>query len=301
MRAGLAVLGSAVVILVAAAPATAGRHATAATAATRTLVVDGSQVAFRTVGPRRGRPLVLLTGLGGSMDTWSPLFVDELALPGRRVVLVDNEGVGRTRMRPGTLTVERMADGVAELILRLNVRRRPDVLAWSMGGMVAQSLAVRYPGLVRRLVLMATAPGDGRATLPRPQAGQALIGGDAARLLEVFFPPGAEESRARYLEELALRRGPLTPVPRDTMAAQFNASAAWLVGTDRTGRGIRRLRLPVLIGSGAKDVVLPAANQRHLAKRIPRARLVTYRDAGHMFFVQHEEDWLGRLDEFLGP
>lgn len=301
MRAGAALLGSLVAVLLAGLPAASAATApTAATAATQTVLAAGSPVGFRVVGPPGGRPLVLLTGLGGSMDTWDPAFVDELAAPGRRVILMDNEGVGLTRLRPGTLTVERMADGVAAFIRRLRLRR-PDVLAWSMGGMVAQSLCVRYPRLVRRLVLMGTAPGDGKATLPPPEAGQALIGGDAMRLLDLMFPPGAEAIRAGYRADLAERNGPLTLPSRDTILAQFNASAAWLFGTDLAGRQVRRLRQRVLIGSGAKDVLLPAANQRRLARIIPRAKLVTYRDAGHGFFIQHEEDWLGRLDEFLGP
>ena len=290
-----------VVTLLATAPAQGKVAATAATASTRTIAVDGSPIAFRTVGPSSGRPLVLITGLGGSMDTWDPVFVDELALPGRRVILVENEGVGRTPLRPGTLSVERMADGIAGLMLKLNLRKRPDVLAWSMGGMVAQSIVVRYPGLVRRLVLMATAPGDGKGVLPTPEAGQALIGGDAARLLGFLFPPGADEVRELYLQDLAERPGPLTIVPPGTVAAQFNASAGWLFGTDPAGKGVRRVRLPVLIGSGARDVVLPAPNQRHLARIIRGARLVTYDDAGHGFYIQHQEVWLGRLDEFLGP
>src|SRR5690349_6871922 len=128
MRAGATLLGSLVavsLVVVPAAPATTS--ATAATAATRSVVVAGSPVGFRVVGPRDGRPLLLLTGLGGSMDTWDPVFVDELATPGRRIVHMDNEGVGLTAMRPGTLTVERMADGVAGFIRRTRLRR-PDVL-----------------------------------------------------------------------------------------------------------------------------------------------------------------------------
>ncbi len=87
------------------------------------------RIGYRTIG--RGRPLVLVTGYSDTIDGWAPSFVDLLARH-HRVLVLDNEGIGRTTLRPGALSISRMGDDVADFItaLRLN---RPDVLGWSLG------------------------------------------------------------------------------------------------------------------------------------------------------------------------
>ena len=106
-------------------------------------------------------------GLSGTIDGWPPSFLDAVAAKGHRVIVFDNEGIGRSTLRAGTLTITRMGQDTARFIKALHLRR-PDLAGWSMGGMIAQSLAVQSPKLVRRLVLMATAPGDGHATCRTP-------------------------------------------------------------------------------------------------------------------------------------
>src|SRR3954463_12779714 len=150
MRALLVVLA----VAVAAPPANA---ATAVTAPTKVVKIGKQRVGYRSFG--HGRPLVMIMGLGGTMGAWDPTFLDALAAGGHRIVLLDNEGVGKTTRLRGRLTIRRMGETAAALMKRLKLQQS-DVAGWSMGGMIAQSLAVRHPKLVHRLVLMATAPGD---------------------------------------------------------------------------------------------------------------------------------------------
>jgi pimeloyl-ACP methyl ester carboxylesterase len=255
------------------------------------------RLAYRAFGS--GRPVVLVQGLGGTMDAWDPRFLDAVARQGRRVVVFDNEGVGRSRLRSGELTIRRMGDDTAALIRKLRLRR-PDVVAWSMGGMITQSLAVRHPRLVRRLVLMASAPGDGLATPPTQRAFDALQGNANDLLALLFSDPGAEAATRTYITNLGLRRNPNLTLPPEVQRAQLVASGHWLAGDEASGAGITSLRHRVLVGGGRLDDVLPIANQRHLAKAIPRARLVEYPRAAHAFYLQHRRDWLRRLDRFLG-
>src|SRR4051795_8220249 len=173
MRSRLVAMLASVVVLFALAPAAGA--ATALTAPTKVVKVGKQKVGYRSFGS--GRPLVMVMGLDGTMGSWDPTFLDALAAGGHRVVLLDNEGVGRTARLPGNVTIRRMGDTAAGLIARLKLRR-PDVAGWSMGGMIAQSLAVRHPRSVRRLVLMATAPGDGKGTAPTPDALNALTSAD---------------------------------------------------------------------------------------------------------------------------
>jgi pimeloyl-ACP methyl ester carboxylesterase len=283
------------VLAVAAAPA-AGQSA--ATAPTRTVVADGARIGYRAFG--EGRPIVFVMGLGGTMDGWDPAVLDAVAAQGRRVIVFDNEGVGRSASRRGALTIRRMADNTAALIRRLRLRR-PDVFGWSMGGMIGQSLAVRHPRLVRRLVLAATAPGIRGAVGPDPDVLGTFTqpGGSPANALATLFRPGATRAANAFVARLARRRRVNVQVPEAVMQQQVAASGTWLFGQDRDGARIRRLRIPVLIGGGALDRVLPVANQRLLARTIPRARLVVYPRGAHGFFIDHRASFLRRVDRFL--
>jgi pimeloyl-ACP methyl ester carboxylesterase len=285
-----------VTVAVTAALAPAANAATAVNAPTKVVKIGTQKVGYRTFGS--GRPLVMIMGLGGTMGSWDPTFLDGLAAGGRRVVLLDNEGVGRTTALPGRLTIRRMGDTVAGLIERLKLRR-PDVAGWSMGGMIAQSFAVRHPKLVRRLVLMATAPGDSKGAAPTPEALKALSGADVSAALNLLFPADQTAARDTYVADI-LKRQPFEGIaPPTQVVKQTAASGAWLLSQDPDGKRVGKLKLPTLIGGGELDPLLPVANQRHLHDLIKGSQLVTYPDASHGFLFQHQADWVPTMLQFL--
>src|SRR5439155_14135885 len=203
------------------------------------------------------------TGVGGAMDGWDSLFLDAVAVR-HRVVLLDNEGVGKTSPLPGRLTIRRMADTTAGLIARLKLKR-PDVAGWSMGGMIAQSLAVRHPKSLRRLVLMATAPGDGKGVPPTPAALGTLTGtADPTALLGLLFPPDQTAARDAYIAHITQRHPFEGLAPAAQAVKQTAASGAWLISQDPDGKRVAKLKLPTVIGGGELDPLLPVGNQRHL-------------------------------------
>jgi pimeloyl-ACP methyl ester carboxylesterase len=138
------------------------------------------------------------------------------------------------------------------------------VLGWSMGGMIAQALAVLHPAQVRRLVLCATYPGTGAAVVPSATARQA--GSD--------FP--ANQVHAYDTFKAAISEYPTAPpASAGTKGAQSIAAADWWAGTDAAGREIARISMPTLIADGVADQLVPAANDHILARLIPGARLVS--------------------------
>ncbi len=192
-------------------------------------------VSYRSVGS--GRPLVMIMGLEGSIDVWPPDFVAALARH-RRVIAFDNEGIGRSTLRPGTLTITRMGDDTAAFISALHLRR-PDVLGWSMGGFIAQAFAARHPGDYRRLILSATAAGNGRAVLPSPAVTKVLA--DGGNILPYLFPP--DQAREIPAFTAAITEYPDFYAASPAIAVlQLEASALWLTGKDRSGHHDRRLR-----------------------------------------------------------
>ncbi len=127
-----------------------------------------------------GSPLLLITGFGASMDDWPPSFVDTLA-GHHEVIVLDNAGVGQTSAGASS-SITAMADQTSDLMSALHLDRSA-VLGWSMGGMIAQALAVDHPAQVSRLVLAATQAGTGKA-LPVPaKAAAQLASPDPATVL----------------------------------------------------------------------------------------------------------------------
>jgi pimeloyl-ACP methyl ester carboxylesterase len=168
-----------------------------------------------------------------------------------------------------------------------------------MGGMIAQSLAVRHPKSVRRLVLMATAPGDGKGAAPTPDALKALASGDVSAALGLIFPPDQTAARDAYVNNILLRHPFEGVAPRAQSLKQSAASGAWLTGQDPDGKRVAKLELPTLIGGGELDPLLPVANQRHLHEMIKGSQLVTYPDASHGFLFQHQAEFLPLFLTFL--
>jgi pimeloyl-ACP methyl ester carboxylesterase len=119
-----------------------------------------------------------------------------------RVVMFDNSGVGRTQQLPAPLTIDAMADQTSALIDTLGLGR-PNVLGWSMGGMIAQALAVLHPAQVCRLVLCATFPGTGAAVVPSAAARRAGIGVTGHKIARIPVPALIADGLADQLTPVA--------------------------------------------------------------------------------------------------
>ena len=239
-------------------------------------------------------------GFSGSQDTWPPALVDALAKR-HRVITFDNAGIGHTSMPPGPLTISKMADQTAALIAALRLRG-PDVLGWSMGGMIAQALAVRHRGDVRRLVLCSTFSGNGKATLPSTANASALFSAasdnDIGALLSLIFPPDQLATAGQAYVQAVTGYPGFYQAPSSVDSAQNVAIQRWAAGDERAGHG--RIAVPTLIGDGADDVLTPPANTQKMARAIGRSEVVIYPDAGHGFLLQDASAWAARVNRFLG-
>ncbi|HEY2565947.1 MAG TPA: alpha/beta hydrolase [Acidimicrobiales bacterium] len=260
----------------------------------RVIQTTDGQVAYRELG--NGTPLLLIMGLGGSIDDWEPSFVNALASR-YRVIVFNNAGVGRTSPLPSPLTVSAMAEQTSAFISALGLDR-VDVLGWSMGGMIAQALMVMHRPQVRRLVLAATQAGTGHA-LPVP-AGAAADATSAkpADVLSTLFPPGQAVAEQKYVTGILAYPG-YYGAPRDLLASQNAAIEAWLNGNDPSGHLVGAIRAPTLVADGTVDALDPTANDRLLTAAIHGAQLVLYAGAGHGFMFQDAASFIPRLEKFL--
>jgi pimeloyl-ACP methyl ester carboxylesterase len=249
-------------------------------------------VGYRIVGS--GPPLVMITGYPTTMENWDPALVDALASH-YRVVIFDNAGTGSTQPLPGSLTIDAMARQTAALIDALHLERA-DVLGWSMGGMIAQALAVLDPSRVDHLVLCATFPGTG-ATVPSATV-TALTRLAPKQVEAVLFPPNQITAYNAYVEAISGYPPAAAPSPA-MMAAERHAVNQWWSGQDPAGRKIATISAPTLIADGTADWVDPVANAHTLARLIPDARLVLYPDAAHAFMFQDPTQFAAAVESFL--
>jgi len=269
---------------------------------TRFVTVGDVRYAYRRTGPQGDVPLLLANRFRGTMDHWDPALLDVLA-ERRDVVVFDNAGVSLSSGAAAP-TIEGMAATLAEFAEAVGLTRY-DLLGWSMGGMVAQSVALQRPASVRRLVVAGSGPGRVPGTPPRPAAAAEVSGravNTAEDFLYLFFP---DTPRARALGRQSLMRLQTrldtshATVGPAAVAAQQAATQRWHGDRGGTWEHLDRLELPVLVANGAHDVVVPAYQSYAMSQRLPQAKVVLYSDAGHAFLFQHAADVGSTILDFL--
>jgi 3-oxoadipate enol-lactonase len=244
-----------------------------------------------------GEPLLLIMGLGGNAADWQmqiPYFSREY-----QVIAFDNRGAGRSDKPKQPYTIAQMADDAAALLKVLGIASA-HVYGVSMGGMIAQEMALRHPARVRSLILGGTMAGGPSAVMAGPQMLQRWAS-TAALPLEESIVAGlsflySDEFIARNRRQLvdrALEMADLAP-PIDALQRQFSAVARFNA-CDR----LDQIRVPTLIIAGTCDKIVPVENSRILAERIPGAELVELEGAGHGFLAERAEEANAAVGDFL--
>jgi pimeloyl-ACP methyl ester carboxylesterase len=270
----------------------------------RYIEANGVRYAYRRFATEGGVPLLFLQHFRGGMDHWDPLVTDGLA-EDRPVILVDNAGVGGSS---GTTadTIEAMAEDLNHFLTALDVERL-DVLGFSIGGTIAQSIVLRNPCLVRRLVLVGTRPRGGESSGGRGRDPEvARVAGNPTPTLEdflfLFFDPSPESQAAgRNFWDRRHERTIAVDPPSSPQAAQAQSTAlrAWYDDGPSKFDELKRIAQPTLVVHGHRDIMLPTVNAYNLSQHIPDAQLIIYPKSGHgalfqypTLFVQHTKMFL---------
>ncbi len=242
-------------------------------------------------------PLVLIRGLGSNADHWyeqAPVFSREY-----RVIVFDNRGVARSSDPGGELSIVMMAQDVIGLLDYLKIEKA-HVFGLSMGGMIAQEVAIQYPERVNGLVLASTHCGGPHQITASPEVFGLIMdmirtASDESRLKAAacFFDKETLEKRqevARKYSGISLKQ----PVTAKTLTRQWEA----IHKHDAFDR-LPRIKAPTLVLTGDRDVLIPPENSKILAERIPGAELNIIPGGGHQVLVEQPEACNSAVLEFL--
>jgi 3-oxoadipate enol-lactonase len=235
-----------------------------------------------------GPPLLAIMGMGGTFSHWGEPFLAPLR-EDFDVIVYDHRGVGESSRLEEPVTIAQLAADAAGLLAALEVDSA-HVLGISMGGMIAQELAIAHPQRVRTLALGCTyCGGEGSSLAPPPVAQrlvEALRSGDRERALRTGWEIGVsapmvdDDDAYAAFRELCLRR----PVAQAVIMAQMRAIAA-----HDTSARLSQLRMPTLIVHGSADQLIPVENADAIAGHLPDARLEILDGAGHRFFFEQPQ------------
>ena len=258
--------------------------------------VGDIDICYQVMG--EGHPLVMIMGLTANMDWWDPQLLEDLSSR-YRVLIFDNRGAGRTEAPPGEFTIKQFADDTVGLMEAVGIDRA-HVLGVSMGGMIAQELALNYPEKVDKLVLCVTFCGGQESVLATPEVMAKLVdrsGTDEERMrrtLTLLFPEEWLKENEKYFDEF-FERYMRAPITDENALRQFMATT-----TFSTYDRLPLIDKPTLVACGAEDILIPPENSRILADRIPGAELIAYDGAGHGYINQCREEFTDALVGFLG-
>ena len=267
----------------------------------KTVTANGVSYAYREMGPKGGVPVVFLIHLAGTMDNWDPRIIEPIAAK-HHVITFSNRGVGAST---GSVpdSIEAMADDAAAFIQALGYPT-VDLFGFSLGGMIAQSLVLKHPSLVRKLVLAGTGPAGGEGiqkiigTTYYDVVRGALTRQDPKEFL--FFnrnaagKPAARAFINRLKERTTNREA---PIKLKAFQTQLKAIRRWGLSPS-ADLGV--ITQPTLIANGDNDRMVPSVLSSDMHRRIPGSELVIYPDSGHGGIFQFHDRFVPVALEFLG-
>jgi pimeloyl-ACP methyl ester carboxylesterase len=271
----------------------------ALTVPTRFVDAGGIRFAYRRWGKTGGVPLIFLNYFSGNLDDWDPLVTDGFAAS-YDMILFDNAGVASSGGEtPGT--VSEMAQHALAFCDALDFKQF-NLVGFSLGGMIAQQLALDHPDRIKRVVLLGTGPRGGEGMTFTELSAEERADPVQFLLAAFFSPTDASQAAGRaYLTRLAARtRDRDKPVSTRTAEAQLRAIREWgAVPSSNRYATLRNIKHPTLVVHGVKDIVVQPINAFILAEHLPDAQLIMYPDSNHGAQYQHADLFLKHAKLFL--
>jgi len=254
------------------------------------LPVQHGQLAYYRFG--HGSPMVLITGYGATLSEWNNTFLYTLA-KSHEIIVFDNRGVGNSIFSTNSYNIRDLSNDTAQLITKLHLNK-PTIVGWSMGGMVAQELAIQNPTLIGKLVLMNTKMGGNSAIPTASDIEEKLTDKSGTheekfnRVMHILFPMTDVDDMSKDFVANMFKPGgkPEPSVIPSVLLKQKTLLKNWQTANDIPQK-LRQLNVPTLILSGSEDVIIPPQNAVILADTIPGSQLVIIKNGGHAMMYQY--------------
>lgn len=236
-----------------------------------------------------GFPLVMIMGLSGNVDWWDPRWIEKLSEK-FKVITFDNRGSGRSDIPDGKYSIKTMSEDTVGLMDALGIPKA-HVLGISMGGMIAQELALNFPEKVENLILCSTSCGGKKATQPSKKVLNKLSTDRseitpkevAENSVDLIFSEEFTENNPDLID-LFIQQALKSPISQESFEKHLNA-----IMNFNTYDRLPNLETPTLILHGKKDILVPPKNGPILEQRIPNSRLVFLENSAHGLIEETEE------------
>jgi pimeloyl-ACP methyl ester carboxylesterase len=262
----------------------------------RKTVLGDISVGYKILGS--GKPIILIPGFSMTMDMWDQLMVEKLSA-NHTVILFDNRGMGYSNEGAdnGNYSIRQLANDAAALIDSLKLREPIDVLGLSIGGFIAQELALLHPDKVNKLIIFASSCGGKYAIPPQvsSEVMKGMLNGNASQeqFISTLFPENWINENIEYINNNI--DIPARKVSRESLIHQADANLNWEGTCDR----LVKLKIPTLVLTGTNDITSPPENSLTVAQRIQGAWLIQISGGGHGLMFQWPEKVASIIDLFL--
>lgn len=250
-----------------------------------------------------GTPIILIPGYATDVSSWDRYFLAGLAQH-HQLIVSNNRNVGCSCTASTSYQTKELANDIYDLIRQLKLKK-PSVIGISMGGMIAQHLAVLHPEALSHVILINTAIAGNQAVLPSPD-----IQGKLAHLpknkigfylsaIELFSSPSWKMQMANSLATERFLPQELADIDYATVMPQQQPAIRHWFSNNAVAKEISKIQLPVLILNGEADIVIPPINSVILAETIPHAQLVRWKEGGHAMIYQYPEEMAEIINKFI--
>ena len=234
---------------------------------TQKIRVADVDIAYKQFGKGEVKPLVLITGLGGTMDIWSPYLIDQLSkLNNRTIIIFDNRGAGESTTGIKDFSISQFANDTVGLLDALHIKKA-DILGWSMGSFIAQEVALKNPQRVGSLILYASSCVGPNAIPPSPEVIQIFNNKSLTfqqlgqKIIPLLFPSGWFKANPNYINYF---RMPKENISLEVLQKQNQAIMNWKGECD----ALLNITSPTLVIVGLDDVFTPSKNSVNIVGKI---------------------------------